>query len=385
MSLEPTLLGAIRSSCDSMWVAGSGCPSICGNHSEMGGIVPAFSPHSAATCGDWGAFWTGVSPSHFNLDCPALSAYAGSWCCEGYCKDHDDTLAQLSDGEIADCATAKANGLCDDANIANVCCASCGDSGTHHGGNSDNHDGNDNHAEFYPCHDPTANCQCTKHKVDVYGDCGGPPGCYVASSQEQCEHDGDWWLPGGPYNPPDNHDDDEPGYCDGLCSAFETECGPAVWDTTRAECTPEYGGNGGGDGSARCEPRCDEESDAYAFDRGVCAAEIKQCAECLPATCHACINCHATTLGVMLDGAPCEDDDARAAAESENLLSSCAHGAAFSPADARFASLTLGHVATAWLKPGNLCDPADAAMVGVPEGWFNAVCCATCAKPHDGR
>ena len=140
----------------------------------------------------------------------------------------------------------------------------------------------------------------------------------------------------------------------------------------RAECTPEHGGNGGGTGGAWCEPRCDEESDSYLFDRGTCAAEIKQCAECLPATCHACINCHATSLGMMLDGAPCEDDDARAAFESENVVSSCAHGAAFSPADGT------------WLKPGNLCDPADAAMVGSPEGWFNAVCCATCAKPHDG-
>lgn len=215
MSLEPTLLGAIRSSCDSMFVAGSGCPNICGTHSHMSGIVPAFSPHSTATCGDWSAFWTDVSPSHFNLDCPALSAYAGSWCCEGYCKDHDDTLARVSEGAIADCATAKASGLCDDVNIANFCCASCGDSGTHHGGNNDNtdnNDHNDNNDNNDHDHDHDHDSGSSSSYTFSSGDGAAGTGTGASPNDYNNEYDASTTVPPNGYdNTGSDHDHDATG------------------------------------------------------------------------------------------------------------------------------------------------------------------------------
>jgi len=132
MSLDPQLLGAIRKSCDSMAIAGSGCPKFCGNHTLKSDTVLDFTG-GMSTCGEWDVFWQNVDPSNFGLDCPAVAAYGGSACCEDYCMDHDGVVAQLSEGELPDCATAEEYGLCEsDEGIATrFCCNTC-DGGYHY-------------------------------------------------------------------------------------------------------------------------------------------------------------------------------------------------------------------------------------------------------------
>ena len=96
MSLDPALLGAIRHNCDSMAVAGSGCTNICDGHPQKRETIPNFGGgDSMANCGQWFDFFSSVHPSKVGIEegCPTLSAYAGSQCCEGYCKDHDSLVA----------------------------------------------------------------------------------------------------------------------------------------------------------------------------------------------------------------------------------------------------------------------------------------------------
>ena len=71
------------------------------------------------------------------------------------------------------------------------------------------HDASHPSAEFYPCHEPQANCQCTKGKVDA-GHCGGPPGCYTSGSQQECEGHTDKWL-GNSNSSELEHDDEDDG------------------------------------------------------------------------------------------------------------------------------------------------------------------------------